>query len=350
MIAIIKGEKTRPVLNVSVPEENSFNDNVDIFEVERVHMDTAKTFSYTILRAGKGARLDKTDVKDAFKNVPARIEDLRLHGFKVLDRYFMELRMIFGARTALANYDVLGNTLEKLAIAESGIPRCFVLRAVDDQPVATPRKSDYGHRFVQAYKGICKSINMEIADDCADCEKAFTDKRIGKVLGVWFDSDTLTWKLPSKKNQGTLEKIKNAVQDENVSLVQMQSLMGSLNFLTMMCPFLKSFKFNLNRELSLRIKDEGFTGRLEREAVRELEVFTNILTGDAWLPIALEPTAAPPSAVTFTSDAAGLPNNRRFEAGIGCAAVGVDGAGVRYSRQGWNGWKNSSAPAWTKKW
>jgi hypothetical protein len=48
MIAIIKGEKTRPVLNVSVPEGNSFNDNVEILDVEKVHMDTARTFSYLL--------------------------------------------------------------------------------------------------------------------------------------------------------------------------------------------------------------------------------------------------------------------------------------------------------------
>ncbi len=195
-------------------------------------------------------------MKDAFKNVPARIEDLRLQGFMVLDKYFVELRMIFGAKTALANYDVLGNTVEKLAMAESGIPRNCVLRAVDDQPVATPANSNIGEKFVQSYKSICKSINMEIADDCEKCEKAFTNKQRGKVLGVWFDSSNLTWKLPHEKNLGTLEKIRNAVLCNNVSLVQMQSLMGSLNFLTMMCPFLKSFKFNLNSELSIRIRNE----------------------------------------------------------------------------------------------
>jgi hypothetical protein len=182
MIAIIKGDKTRAVLNMSAPEGNSFNDNVDTFEVERVHMDTARTFSYAVLRAGRGARLDKTDVKDAFKNVPARIEDLRLQGFMVLDKYFVELRMIFGTKTALVNYDVLGNTIEKLAIAESGIPRCFVLRAVDDQPVATPVSSDFGHKFVQSYKSICKSINMEIADDCENCE-SFHKQTEGKGAG-----------------------------------------------------------------------------------------------------------------------------------------------------------------------
>jgi hypothetical protein len=90
------GEKVRPVLNVYEPSGLLFNDNVDKHSVERVVMDTAKSFSYKLLRAGKNARLDKTDVKDAFKNVPARTDELRLQGFMVEDRYFIELRMIFG--------------------------------------------------------------------------------------------------------------------------------------------------------------------------------------------------------------------------------------------------------------
>jgi hypothetical protein len=97
----------RPVLNVSEPNGSSFNDNVDRYS-ERVSMDTARSFSYALLRAGKNARMDKSDVKDAFKNVPARLDELRLQGFKVENRYFVELRMIFGARTALAHYDILG--------------------------------------------------------------------------------------------------------------------------------------------------------------------------------------------------------------------------------------------------
>jgi hypothetical protein len=45
MIAITKGNKTRPVLNVSEPAGRSFNNNVDIKEVEKVYMDSAKSFS-----------------------------------------------------------------------------------------------------------------------------------------------------------------------------------------------------------------------------------------------------------------------------------------------------------------
>ncbi len=135
---------------MSEPNGHSFNDNVDRRRVERVVMDSARSFSYKILRAGRSARLDKTDVKDAFKNIPAKTEELQLQGFMVEDRYFVELRKIFGARTALAHYDILGNTIEKLAIAESGIPRQFVGRAVDNQPVATPANSTWGKRFTDS--------------------------------------------------------------------------------------------------------------------------------------------------------------------------------------------------------
>jgi hypothetical protein len=40
------------------------------------NLDTARLFSYTLLEAGKDAQLDKTDAKDAFKNVPARTDDV----------------------------------------------------------------------------------------------------------------------------------------------------------------------------------------------------------------------------------------------------------------------------------
>ncbi len=107
------------------------------------------------------------------------------------NRYFAELRMIFGARTALAHY-ILGNTIEKLAIAESGIPRQFGGRAVDDQPVATPGNSTWGKKFTDSYRQICKEVNVELAEDYKDCDKAFTDTTRGKVLGIWFDSEKLS--------------------------------------------------------------------------------------------------------------------------------------------------------------
>jgi hypothetical protein len=67
LMAVDQGRKVRPILNVSKPKGDSMNDNIEEKDVEKVKMDTARSFSYTILRAGKGGRMYKTDVKDAYK-------------------------------------------------------------------------------------------------------------------------------------------------------------------------------------------------------------------------------------------------------------------------------------------
>jgi hypothetical protein len=37
---------------------------------------SARCFSYTLLEAGKNMRIDKTDLKDASKNVPVKTDEL----------------------------------------------------------------------------------------------------------------------------------------------------------------------------------------------------------------------------------------------------------------------------------
>ena len=46
LIAIDQGEKIRPVLNVSLPENNSFNSNINNFKLEKVEMSTAKKIQF----------------------------------------------------------------------------------------------------------------------------------------------------------------------------------------------------------------------------------------------------------------------------------------------------------------
>jgi hypothetical protein len=91
LLAIVKGEKVRPVLNISEPEGNSFNDCIDSSKLGKLKMDTVRTFSYKLREAGKGARMDKTDIQGAFKNVPPKLKELRLEGFQMNAIFFIEL-------------------------------------------------------------------------------------------------------------------------------------------------------------------------------------------------------------------------------------------------------------------
>ncbi len=70
--------------------------------------------------------------------VPARLEDLRLEGFSLLDKFFVETRMIFGAVALVCNFDIVGSVPYLLAKIESGIPSSLVCGAVDDVTAISP--------------------------------------------------------------------------------------------------------------------------------------------------------------------------------------------------------------------
>jgi hypothetical protein len=81
ILAVPQPNKVRICLNISLPENRSFNDNIDIHKMEKIKMSSARLVGHSILEAGKNCTIAKTDIVDAYKNVPAKIEDLHLQGF-----------------------------------------------------------------------------------------------------------------------------------------------------------------------------------------------------------------------------------------------------------------------------
>ena len=111
----------------------------------------------------------------------------------------MELKQTFGALTSVSNFDVLGNTVQTLARAASKLPKNWCQRQLDDNPVVAPASTKWCESYSEDYENICKSINIKLADECPKHDKAFKNAKEGKVLGIWFDSKSMEWKLPSEK-------------------------------------------------------------------------------------------------------------------------------------------------------
>jgi hypothetical protein len=192
--------------------------------------------------------------------------------------------------------------------------------------VVSPAHTDWAEKFYKEYKEICDSINLELAKASPDLDKAFGCSKQGKVLGVWFNTSDLTWSLPEDKRAKTVEEIEITRNQLSCSLKQMQTLMGRLNFVSSMCPFLNIFKWNLNSALSEAIANGSVF--LGKEARDELLVWWNFLNHqEKWIPIPHEVSAPPLASVNFWSDAAGFPDNAVWTSDIGCGVVGttVDG-------------------------
>jgi len=330
LMAIPQHLKVRPVLNASLPENNSLNSNVKDESVEKVEMCSARCFSYSVVEAGKGAFMSKMDMEDAYKNVPCKLEDLRLQGFMWLNNFFVETRQIFGATTAVCNFDILGKTVLDLVMTKCEIPSSLVHRQLDDVPVVVPyKKLDWCKNFIRHYRGICEKVNISLAQHDPKLDKAFDVSQFGKVLGIIFDTTKLIWSYPDDKKERALCSIGNFLEKESVSLLELQVLMGRLNDISLMCPFLRGFKGPLNELLGNLQRSDEQELEIPAQCKKDVMVWAGFLLDiDPWFPIAHRPSGPPISKLIFTSDAAGFSQEVNLSENMGVASIGFDQNGT----------------------
>ncbi len=211
-------------------------DAIDDLALEKVVMSTAKSFGYSVIECGPGARMWKWDLVDAYKNIPASLADLCLQAFSWLGMGFVETQKVFGDSSSVAAFDRLGNTLASLAAVISGLPPHHIHRTLDDTPIVTPKTSPLGPAFASAYREVCSSVGARLAPPpCPDHDKAFQDSTVGTVLGVRFYTPDLTWSLPAKKLLSLQNLVHDCLVDKPLPLLQLQRLLGSLNHFSQMC-------------------------------------------------------------------------------------------------------------------
>ena len=85
---------------------------------------------------------------------------------------------------------------------------------------------------------MCAEIGIALAPNCLKKEKAFANETCGKVLGIIFNTVTLTWSLPNDIKHMALTAVCDGIQSPNVSLLQLQKLAGRLTDIFFMCSFL----------------------------------------------------------------------------------------------------------------
>lgn len=325
----VRNGKVRPIINASHPIGRSLNDNIIEEKMEKVEMSSAQKFSYSIWKAGKGAIMSKFDMRNAYKNVPCRIEDIRLQGFQWGGKYFAETSQMFGARTAVANFDILGNTVLSLVMANCDVPKQLVHRQLDDVPVVGPAHSNWCENFTKEYEDVCGKIGVELAPECPKREKAFKNSTTGTVLGIEFESSELTWKLPNEKIVDYANTIHETLSKDHLELETVQSILGKLNFVSSMAPYMKTFKKNLQDMVVLLEESEMKAVPISEETRRDLTVWwAFIVNCKEGYPILPEPGEPPIQHKTLTSDAAGWKTGAEGSTRVGMGCVGLDEEGV----------------------
>jgi len=320
IMAVEQHQKVRLILNMSYPKDTSFNDNVDKASTIKVTMSSAKQFGQSLLRAGKGAIMSKLDQKDAYKQIPAKIKDLRLQGICWGGAYFVETQQIFGSSSSVSNYDIVAKTVQDIAISASGIKPSWVHRTLDDTAVVAPEHSGQCEKFTNTYEKLCQRTGVRLAADCPFNEKAFRNKTEGTVLGIRFNSQNLEWSISHEKAANILSDIHLAATCGHMDLKQMEELHGRLDNFGQMCPFLQAYKRPMNDFLAAFNKNYSILLPVPTEMIEDLRVWgAAAMSSTSWSPIEDIVEMPPLDTIRFISDAAGGTGNEKW---MGVASIG----------------------------
>ena len=306
LMAAIQPGKIRPILNLSSPKERSFNDSVDPWYIEKLTMSSPKLFGESLIKIGKGAVFSKSDIQDAYKTIPKAKTQRNLYGMKWLGKFFYDKTAVFGSAAAPAWFDPLSALLVNIVCTMQAIPKKYVHRQLDDVPMIGPQDSKLTETFYAAYQNLCSDINIPLATPCPKHEKAFEPSTFGTVLGIHFNSETLTWSVSKAKKNKLLHLIHAFSTSNTCNLKDIQRLIGKLTDFAQMCTFMKGYKFNL---LSLLHKFNGnpsLRKLIPANVKSDLAIWRQAIeTAFNGLPIPGIIDEPPLSNLTFISDAAG---------------------------------------------
>jgi hypothetical protein len=184
----------------------------------------------------------KIDWAAAYKHIHVRSEDIVLQYFNWLGKDFVELMLVFGAKSSAGIYDRLAKFVLLLVLAYSRFPRKQVCQYLDDVCAAAAAGSHTLHKFQQAYKAVASEIGVQLAPT-DDPDKAFAPRTNGVILGIHYDTVQWTWRIPQEKLARVLLQIKAAVTADTLPQHEIWSLVGRLLHYA---PLIPAAKFNIN--------------------------------------------------------------------------------------------------------
>jgi hypothetical protein len=147
------------------------------------------------------------------------------------------------------------------------------------------------------------------------------------VLGYWFDTTTMSWTYPKDKMVPLARNLLRTRDRAACDLRHLQRIMGCLNDVSQLCPFLKGFRKPLLVFLASFEDKEDITLPIPPDAQADLLTCTKIvLAAGGGLPISPRPKEPPLNAIRFTSDAAGAAMVSREGQRIAVASTKAVGA------------------------
>ena len=217
---------------------------------------------------GRGSYLSKTDIKSAFRIIPIHPDDYHLLGMKWNNSYFFDRCLPMGCSSSCAIFEAFSTSLEWLAkhfLGASG-----VLHILDDFLFIAESESKCSSDLSK-FLSLCDYLGVPIAH-----EKTEGPGTTLQFAGITLDTINMEARLPEVTLQKCRELLTDFHKRRKVTLRELQSLTGLLNFT---CSVVLPGRAFLRRlfDLTKGVRRPHHRLRLTKACRKDISVWLNFL-------------------------------------------------------------------------
>ena len=217
-------QKWRTIFHLSYPKgtPDSLNANIPIeeFTLQYMRVDDAITL---VLKHGQGCYMTKTDIQSAFRIIPVHPDDWELLGMSWKGRYYFDMALPFGLRSAPFLFNQFSDALEWLVRNHLNIPS--IIHILDDFFIAQPPPSSLCATALCRVLTLSEELNVPLAPN-----KTFRPSQVLEFMGITLDSIRMEARLPLDKLRNARSLLASWASRRACCLRDLQSLIGTLQF------------------------------------------------------------------------------------------------------------------------
>ncbi|XP_044134386.1 uncharacterized protein LOC122945814 isoform X1 [Bufo gargarizans] len=227
----------RLIHNLSYPKFSSLNDEMEKNKASVKYSSFDQALSF-LQKAGRNSLLAKADIKSAFRLLPINPIGYNSLGFYFLDKFFYDMALPMGFTLSCFYFEAFSTFLHWVMDIHSGSG--FLLHYLDDFLFIGREDSDDCMNLLNRFIGIAKYFCIPLAVD-----KTVYPTTNLKFLGIDINTVTMEFSIPMEKIQNTVQQLTRISGKEKITLKQLQSLLGSLNFISRVIPMGRVFSKRL---------------------------------------------------------------------------------------------------------
>ena len=257
----------RLIHHLSYPQGVSVNDGI-AEEHSSVSYSTIDDAIKLIKQLGPGCFLAKTDIQNAFRLLPIHPNDYPLLGILWKGFYYYDRCMPMGCSSSCLTFERFSTAVQWIAQHKLSIQH--MLHLLDDFLLAAKTEKLCGDQL-HLFLSLCSYLGIPIAPDktCGPSTKLC-------FAGIELDTLQSVARLPSEKIAKCITIISGFLKRKKVTLKEVQSLNGLLNFA---CSVVRPGRAFLRRliDLTIGIKSPHHFIRLNKEVKKDLNLWLSFL-------------------------------------------------------------------------